>query len=146
MEIRTILKKERESVIKLIWETFLMFEAPDYSEEGIETFRLFIFNDDLFENTEFFAAFDGKVMKGIIATRDNRKHISCFFVYAEYQKQGIGRKLWDYVRDNSCASLITVNSSPFAVPIYRRLGFTTLDTERLTDGIRYTPMCFSKLR
>ena len=37
---------------------------------------------------------------------------------------------------------ITVNSSPYAVPVYRKLGFVETDTEQLADGMRYTPMKF----
>ena len=37
---------------------------------------------------------------------------------------------------------ITVNSSPYAVLVYRKLGFVETDTEQLADGMRYTPMKF----
>lgn len=59
---------------------------------------------------------------------------------ARYQRQGIGRKLWDFLRENSPSNIITVNSSPYAVPIYHKLGFVDTDTEQLSDGMRYTPM------
>ncbi|MBU9737013.1 GNAT family N-acetyltransferase [Diplocloster agilis] len=42
-----------------------------------------------------------------------------------------------------------LNSSPYAVPIYKKLGFRNTDTEQLMNGIRYTPMKInikSKLR
>ena len=99
-----------DEAIELIWETFLKFEAPDYSSEGV------------------------------IATRNDRKHICCFFVKEQFQRQGIGRKLWEYIKNNSPHNIITVNSSPYAVPVYHKLGFTDTDTEQLKDGIRYTPM------
>ncbi|MGD9570049.1 MAG: GNAT family N-acetyltransferase [Sedimentibacter sp.] len=79
---------------------------------------------------------------GVIATRDNHKHICCFFVSAQYQRKGIGKKLWEYVKDNSNHSIITVNSSPFAIPVYNKLGFENISSELLTDGIRYIPMKF----
>ena len=34
------------------------------------------------------------------------------------------------------------NSSPYAVPVYHKLGFVDTDTEQLSDGMRYTPMKF----
>lgn len=55
-----------------IWEVFLQFEAPEYSEEGIQEFA--------------------------------------------------------------------VNSSPYAVEIYRHLGFEEVDQEQTVNGIRFTPM------
>ena len=41
MEIRELRPAELDAAIKLIWETFLRFEAPEYSAQGIETFRQF---------------------------------------------------------------------------------------------------------
>lgn len=45
---------------------------------------------------------------------------------------------------NSSSKTITVNSSPYAVPVYHKLGFIDTDTEQLSDGIRYIPMKFEK--
>lgn len=63
---------------------------------------------------------------------------------AFHQRQGIGRKLWNFLRENSSSKTITVNSSPYAVPVYHKLGFIDTDTEQLSDGIRYIPMKFEK--
>ncbi|MCQ4640814.1 GNAT family N-acetyltransferase [Blautia coccoides] len=38
----------------------------------------------------------------------------------------------------------TVNSSPYAVPVYHKFGFVDTDCEQLTDGMRYTPMKFRR--
>lgn len=142
MKIRPLLPQEREQAISLIWNTFLEFEAPDYSTQGVETFHDFIFNERIFESIEFFGAFEDNDLNGVIASRNERRHICCFFVPAIYQRQGIGKSLWEHLRDASSASTITVNSSPFAVPIYHKLGFEDITTEQLTDGMRYTPMQF----
>ena len=100
--IRQISNKiELAAAISLIWETFLQFEAPDYSDEGIQSFRDFIENDEIVNSLEVFGAYDNDELKGVIATKENRKHICCFFVKAEYHKQGIGRKLWEYFLDSS---------------------------------------------
>ena len=56
------------------------------------------------------------------------------------RSKGIGKQLWEYLKENSSNGEFTVNSSPFAVPIYHKLGFVDTNTEQLTDGIRYTPM------
>jgi len=144
MDIRAFQIEEHKEAIDLIWNTFLEFEAPDYSETGVETFRAFISNNELLKTLEFFGAFEDGILKGIIATRNERKHICCFFVGAKYHRQGIGRKLWEHVKMNSYFSEITVNSSPFAVEIYHRLGFENTDVEQVTDGMRYTPMRFEK--
>lgn len=38
MEIRKIRKAEMATALQLILETFLQFEAPDYSQQGIDSF------------------------------------------------------------------------------------------------------------
>ncbi|WP_081998881.1 GNAT family N-acetyltransferase [Robinsoniella peoriensis] len=40
---------------------------------------------------------------------------------------------------------ITVNSSPFAIPVYHKFGFVDTDTEKVTNGLMYTPMEISLL-
>ena len=46
-------KVEITAALSLIWETFLQFEAPDYSDEGVKSFRDFIENEDI-ENKKIF--------------------------------------------------------------------------------------------
>ena len=144
MEIKKIDDLQIGQALDLIWETFLQFEAPDYSAEGMQSFRAFIESKEILQTLEFWGAYDDGELKGVIAANENRKHICCFFVKAEYHRQGIGKKLWEFLLDNSQNEIITVNSSPYAVPVYHKLGFADTDTEQLTDGIRYTPMKFEK--
>lgn len=101
MEIRQLEPFEIDEAITLIWEVFLQFEAPDYSDEGIQSFKDFIENDEILKTLEFFGAYEQDELKGVIATSENRKHICCFFVKAKYHRQGIGRTLWEYVLNHS---------------------------------------------
>lgn len=140
MIIREIKSAERKTAVTLIWNTFLRYEAADYSLEGVESFRAFIFNDKILDTLEFFGAFEKDKLLGVIATNQNRKHICCFFVDANSQRMGVGRKLWEYIRINNPNDVITVNSSPCAVPAYHKFGFIDTGTEQVTDGIIYTPM------
>lgn len=144
MEIKKIDYEQTTNAIVLIWETFLQFEAPDYSDEGVQSFRNFIEDKAILKSLEFFGAYENEELKGIIATNDNRKHICCFFVKAQYHRHGIGKKLGEYLLNNSVNEAFTVNSSPYAVPVYHKLGFIDTDSEQLTDGMRYTPMKFKR--
>ena len=45
-------KVELTAALSLIWETFLQFEAPDYSDEGVKSFRDFIENEDIVASLE----------------------------------------------------------------------------------------------
>ena len=53
---------------------------------------------------------------------------------------GIGKALFNAVKNECPSDKITVNSSPYAVPIYHKLGFTDTDTEQVVNGLRFTPM------
>ena len=70
------------------------------------------------------------------------QHIGGFFVGAGYHRRGIGRRLFEAMRLDYEMQAFTVNSSPYAVEVYRHLGFLPTDTEQVADGIRYTPMRF----
>ena len=50
--------------IDLIWTTFLEFEAPDYSEEGIQSFKDFIENRKIIRTLEFWGAYENQELKG----------------------------------------------------------------------------------
>ncbi len=132
-------------VSSLIRRTFLRFEAPDYSEEGIRSFMDFLNNKEQMAGLIMFGAYVDNELAGVIAAQNELSHICLFFVDEPFQRQGIGRKLWEQVLSSSRAVRITVNSSPYAVEIYRRLGFQNLSEERLTDGMRYTPMEYCRV-
>ena len=53
MQIKRIADNQIFSAIDLIWTTFMQFEAPDYSEEGIQSFRDFIEKKEIANTLEF---------------------------------------------------------------------------------------------
>jgi len=57
---------------------------------------------------------------------------------------GIGRQLMEEALKNCQTNEMPVNSSPYAVKIYRALGFVEVDTEQIFDGIRCIPMTYSQ--
>jgi predicted GNAT family N-acyltransferase len=50
--------------------------------------------------------------------------------------------MFEYVRKRAPDRTLTVNSSPYAVPVYAKLGFVPTDREQVQSGIRYTPMIY----
>lgn len=139
---------EYETVMGLVWKTFLRFEADEYHEEGVKNFQDFITNETLKKLYDtgqypiFVAVYHNQIV-GMISLRC-RTHISLLFVDAAYHYRGVGRSLIQY----ACAYIlnqlhdfkVTVNASPYAVGFYHRLGFVDTELEKETDGIRYTPM------
>lgn len=140
MEIRKIDHEALGEANTLVWETFLKYEAPDYEEKGINTFRECINSKEFIDKLEIYGAYKEKKLQGVIATRSEGNHIALFFVREDCQRQGIGRQLFEIALNKSTSKKMTVNSSPYAVDVYHKLGFKNIDNERITDGIRYIPM------
>ncbi len=142
--IREITLPDRKQAMKLVMDVFQEFEAPEYAPEGIKTFREYIENEEVINALDMYGAWADNKMVGVIASKNEGSHISLFFVDGKYHQRGIGRKLFRVLAENSSSSVITVNSSPYAVEIYRHLGFSETSEEQLRDGIRYTPMVYRK--
>ncbi|GAA0765044.1 GNAT family N-acetyltransferase [Clostridium subterminale] len=144
MEIKKIDRNQRDTAIQLVSTVFMQFEAPDYSAEGVETFkRTAIYNNDFLDSLNMYGAYDSETLLGVIATRNNGNHIALFFVDGKHHRQGIGKKLFQIVLENSTGKEITVNSSPYAVEVYHRLGFVDIAPEETTNEIRYIPMVYN---
>lgn len=144
MEIKKLKQYDIAGALDLVLNVFMQYEAPDYSQKGIQTFKECINDAEWIDSLEWFGAYKEKLLIGVIATRDAGKHIALFFVKGEYHRQGIGRKLFEIVIKNCTNDSITVNSSPYAIEAYKHLGFSVMQEEQITDGIRYTPMLFTK--
>ncbi len=149
-QIRMAYQEDWEDSIVLAWKTFLEFEANDYTREGVESFHNFITDQTLkkmFLKGEYqmFVAVKGDQLVGMITLR-NHSHVSLLFVDKAYHHQGIGRtlvkQLSDYLLRETEIYRITVNSSPYAIGFYHKLGFQDLGHEMESEGIRYTPMEF----
>jgi len=140
-----------KEALELIWAVFTEFEAPEYSEEGINEFRDYI---DYPQMKGYLAQFmlemwayqiNSKIA-GVIAVRVPC-HISLLFVNKEYHRQGIAARLMqeviDYLKENRNCRELTVNSSPYAIDFYHKIGFTDSGKQETTNGITFTPMKLS---
>ncbi len=79
---------------------------------------------------------------GFISLKD-RTRISQFFVHPEHQRQGIGSALWQAALSASLASQgadLTVDSSQYALNVYRHFGFVADGPITQAGGVVYTPM------
>lgn len=144
IDIRKLSVNEREGALTLVLSVFMQYEAPDYTEQGIESFVKSMKNKDFTNALEFYGAIQNQELIGVLATRNNGNHIALLFVKGEYHKQGIGRKLFKTVINLSTENKMTVNSSPYAIGFYRKVGFLPDRDEQVIDGIRFTPMTLYK--
>jgi GNAT superfamily N-acetyltransferase len=148
--IRKVDYEELDKAFSLIWNTFSEFVAPNYSKEGIDTFRVnFIENEDFkdcFKNGKqiMYGAYSKEKLVGVVSISANN-NVSCFFVDPEYHRNGIATKLFNQIFSElkeKQIKKIALNASPYAVPFYHAIGFKDLDGQQDFHGILYTPMEF----
>lgn len=153
-DIRKINEKEVDEALSLALEVFMHFEAPDYTPEGVETFKRDIVQNKVFierckkGECPIYAAFDKGKIIGIIGMRSNKTHINLVFTKKEYHRQGVATAIFkflldDLLRENPELCEITLNSSPYGRGFYLHIGFEALSEEMEQDGIRYTPMKYT---
>jgi ribosomal protein S18 acetylase RimI-like enzyme len=145
---REIKAGEEDKVCQLVMDCFNEFISPGYSKEGITEFSKYVnpqlMKHRLAKNHFIILALDNREIIGVVEVRNNN-HISLYFVKKQYQNKGIGKKL-NELAINKCmkakpdVTTIEVHASPYAVPVYEKLGFVKVDTERIENGIRFTPM------
>ena len=134
--------------LSLIYEVFLEYQAPDYSDEGVREFIRFIEREaikDMLSNNKmriWTCDCNGEIV-GVLAA--DSKHIYLLFVSGRYHRRGIARKLLDMMIENYDPPEITVNSSLYAVEAYRRLGFADTGKEQVVNGLRFVPMKLDRL-
>lgn len=139
---------DEAAICELIVEVFNEFEAPEYPQEGVDEFLRYIKPNLLHKRAESdhftLVAFAGEVIVGMIEIRELR-HVSLMFVRKTYHRQGIAKNLFQMALErclqfNPDLAEMTVNSAPYAVPIYERFGFVAQSEEMVSNGIRFIPM------
>lgn len=139
MEIREIKKTEMKIALELVWKTFLEFEAPDYTEEGINEFKKTIDDEVWISEKVFIGAFSDNQLLGVIALKDY-SHISLFFVDGKHHRKGIGKMLYIRACELNKTGFYSVNSSPYAKGVYEHLGFIQTDSMQIVKGMKFYPM------
>lgn len=149
MEIKAYELGQEQMIYELVWEVFAKYEAPEYPEEGIQTFKTFIAAEHLKEMVlqseyKIYCCFENEQLIGVIAFR-NQTHISLLFVREKYHRQGIAKKMLafalnDMRNKDRTINHISVNSSPYAQKIYRKMAFIETDEMQKQEGIIYIPM------
>lgn len=140
MKITILQQHQKQEALDMALRVFMAFEAPDYNTEGIANFSEFIANKEKTDALVMYGAYQDARLVGMGATRNGGRHISLLFVEPEHHGQGVGKQIFHLIRRKCPEAFITVNSSPYAVGIYKKMGFVATDKELVHDGIRYTPM------
>jgi len=139
---------EELEICDLVLRCFNKFVAPDYPPRGVREFQKYVTPELLrtrsSDNHFTLVAHTINRITGMIEIRDFH-HVSLLFVDQSYQRRGISHSLFEEARKICLYHLpeqkrITVNSSPYAVPVYRRLGFHETERKKSVNGITFIPM------
>ena len=143
--IKKLLSEDLNPALELSLKVFWECSSSDYDDEGLKIFKKFIDDKESISMLTMYGAMDSKELIGIIATKEGGSHISLFFIEKSYQGLGIGRKLFEFAKDDNKPSCITVSSSTYAVEIYRRFGFVEIDAIQLKNGLKSVPMKYENI-
>ena len=97
------------------------------------------------DKTKAYAYADNGEYKGIVVfeTKDKTAEILDIAVQPEYQGQGIGSRLIDYIFSQFAVSNITAETDDDAIGFYKKYGFAVTDTKYVFDSKRYVCVCES---
>ena len=92
------------------------------------------------ENTNIYACKDNGEYKGIVVFEilNNSATILDIAVKPEYQGQGIGSKLIDFIFNSFNVDNVTAETDDDAIGFYKKYGFTVADTKVKFDVKRYS--------
>ena len=142
--IRSAKPSDIDEIVALIQPYIIDFAI---STEGEEKFNRTMIEKLLeMPSMQYFVFEKNEQFIGVIAYRQPA-HLFHFFVHQNFQRQGVGKQMWQFVenkiKENS--SSVTVNSSCYAQAIYEKFGFTTISSVIENGGLRYIPMQKSDL-
>lgn len=94
------------------------------------------------EGSLLLIAKDSQKIIGMIEIK-NYNHITLFFVDEHYFRQGVGKKLFEKVKNILGEKEYSVNATPSALQFYEHIGFECISKNvEYKDGISYISMIY----
>jgi predicted GNAT family N-acyltransferase len=149
VKYRFMERGEERKVCAFVAKVFNEFVAPEYGQDGIDEFFKFANAEAMAgraspEQVVMVAEIGVEIVGMIEMIRYD--HISLLFV--SRHGEGIAKRLLT-LAIKECSKKqpdlkeISVNSSPYAEPIYRAMGFKTIGPQQKKNGIIFVPMTSS---
>lgn len=148
-QIRLMESGEEAPVCKLVERVFITNEASEISQQSISLFLSYANPVRMAERVAqdfcfVLVAVQADQLIGMIEVR-NYNHIALLFVDDEHQRQGIASSLLEVAIEkcrekNATLRRITVNASPYGLPVYAHWGFHPIGEEIEVDGMLFTQM------
>jgi GNAT superfamily N-acetyltransferase len=146
--LRTCTVADAQAVSKLVHRTFAEFVAPEWELSACETFGTETSPDkfcNILSEATFasVAAVEQQIVGIIVLPKPNL--LSLLFVHRDWHKQGVARALWQAARThlethNPDVKTVELNSTPYALPAYRSLGFYPISEQFKRSGSVATRM------
>jgi GNAT superfamily N-acetyltransferase len=142
--IRPATLTDAEAISQLVSELSRQFITPEYTREGAQTLLSHqtpeAITRCLDEGVRYVVAESAGTLVAAGGLILQRRHLYHLFVAANWQGQGIGRRLWNKLTAGLEPGPITVNSSRVAIGFYERLGFRSNGPAWNKDGVLAWPM------
>ncbi len=139
--IRQLKQEEYNKAAQLSLSVYIACGKADFDEEGLDTFKNFIYDESCINALTIYGAFkEEEELIGILGLKNGGRHISLFFIKPQYHRKGIGKALFHYATSKCPSVEVTVNSSTYAIPFYQSLGFAVIGEKQTYQGISSTPM------
>ena len=135
VQVRTLENRETPEALALVWDVFLQFEAPDYSQEGIDAFRQSIYDPEYEKKLTLYGAFqDGELLgiaEGSPESWNHRWRISNLCIFQEkHRRCGVATALMEKMLEEAApmrmAVLETQTCNERAIAFYRKCGFQVI--------------------
>jgi ribosomal protein S18 acetylase RimI-like enzyme len=147
LRIRTAVPEDSESISSLICVLVEKFIANEFSAQGrdflLSTMTANAISQKIQSVYRYHVAEVSGMLTGVVAVRDNT-HLYHLFVAERFQRVGIAKKLWQFAM-KECLSKgntgeFTVNSSAYALGVYKKLGFVAQEGPKEKNGVVFYPM------
>jgi GNAT superfamily N-acetyltransferase len=133
---------EAAAIAALAEPVYARFLAPEYDAQGRSVFSAYIAPEAIAERlrtgSRGWVVDAGGQLVGFIETA--RRHIHLIVVHADWHNRGLARQLIAAATADLGPGIVTLNASPYALPIYERIGFRVTGPQAVRNGIIATPM------
>jgi Acetyltransferase (GNAT) family. len=142
MKIRTATIEDAAAISQLVYSLSAKYITIDFNHEGarnlLASMEATAIEGYLRSGFRYHIAEENGIVLGVIGVREN-KYLYHLFVTEARQKQGLATRLWRVAREACIAAgnpgEFTVNSSRFALPFYRKLGFVQVGAPESRGGV-----------
>jgi len=150
LDIKKATINDIDKIIIFVRNIYDEFLSHYHTKQGNNEFYMFIEYDEILyrinraEGEIFFTADNDNAIIGLIEIRYH-SHIALLYVEKKYHRQGIAKKLFSFIKEKNDIKKCSVNSSMYAIDIYKKMGFIPSGKYFVEkNGLKYLPMIYIK--